>query len=433
MKYLFFTIFLILLLSFTMSARNLYVSGTGSDGNNGLTVNQAFRNIQKAADLTQPGDVVNVLDGVYTQDDPNTNIVIINNSGTANAPITYRAYPGSAPKLVSKNWNAFNINGAAYIVISGFEIQGNSDGITYNYAYAERNNTNNPLTSGNGIGITARRDVTPVRYPHHVTISGNKVYKCSGGGIYTYNADYVTVEDNEVYENAFYSPYGNSGISFYQSYNSDSSTATKMIIRRNLIYRNKELIPFFAVGTITDGNGIIIDDYRNTQNNSTLGLYRGRTRVENNVVYDNGGRGIHVFESEFVDIWNNTTYKNSQSPAINDGEITAINANDVKAYNNIIYATGGKPANKIYNATNILFDYNLAFNYSEFTSSAANNITNQNPLFVNESGRYFLPQPTSPAIDRGKRPGNPSTDIRGVKRPIRRGVDIGAFERWWGE
>ena len=433
MKFVIFTIFQMTLLCGTISARNYYVSGTGSDNNSGLTINQAFRNIQKAADLAQPGDVVNVLDGIYTQDDPNSNIVNIRTSGTANAPITFQAYPGAAPKLNSRNWSGINVDGASYIVIRGFEIQGNNDNITYDYAYAERNNTNNPLTSGNCLGVNSSRSETPVRYPHHVTISGNKVYKCGGGGIYTYNADYVTVENNEVYENALYSPYGNSGISFYQSYNSDSSTATKMIIRRNIIYRNKELIPFFVVGAITDGNGIIVDDFRNTQNNSTLGLYRGRTRIENNVVYDNGGRGIHVFESEFVDIWNNTTYKNSQSPAISDGEITAINANDVKAYNNIIYATGDKPANKVYNSTNVLFDYNLAFNYSGFTSSAANNITNANPQFVNEAGRYFLPQPTSPAIDRGKRPGNPSTDICGVKRPIRRGVDIGAFERWWGE
>jgi len=61
-----------------------YVSGTGSDSNNGLSQSAAFRNIQTAADLTLPGDVVYVMNGVYTTC-TGCNLLDITRSGTAAA------------------------------------------------------------------------------------------------------------------------------------------------------------------------------------------------------------------------------------------------------------------------------------------------------------------------------------------------------------
>ena len=47
-----------------------YVSEKGFDANNGLSPEKAFRNIQRAADVTGPGDIVYVMDGVYKRDEP---------------------------------------------------------------------------------------------------------------------------------------------------------------------------------------------------------------------------------------------------------------------------------------------------------------------------------------------------------------------------
>jgi parallel beta-helix repeat protein len=366
---------------------------------------------------------------VYTRDDPNSAIVDITRSGTATAWIRYRAYPGHKPKLKARNWVAIGVSGAAYIWVDGFEIEGNRAELTYDYAYAERNNQSNPITSGNGIAVAQKYQGNPPQYSHHVKVINNIVRDCPGGGIYTYNADYVTIEGNTVYNNGFFSPYGNSGISMYQNWNSDGNNGYKMFVRRNIVYGNENFIPFFAVGAISDGNGIIIDDSRNTQNGSVLGAYRGRTRVENNVTYDNGGRGIHVFESDRVDIVNNTTYRNSRSPSIEDGEITTISASDVRAWNNVIYATDGKPANKIYAATGIVFDYNLVFNSDDFTSGEAHNTIGVDPGFVAASSGDFKLRPDSPGIDRGGTALAAKRDIRGVRRPQGNGVDIGAYER----
>jgi hypothetical protein len=334
-----------------------YVSGSGDDNNNGQSPQAPFRNIQTAADLTQPGDVVYVMDGIYTNSNPYSDIVRITRSGTANAWITYKAYPGTKPKLISNNWQAFAIRGASYITIDGFELQGNNDNITLEQAIAEQNNLNNPLTSGNGISISP----SGTQNPHHIIIQNNEVYKFGGGGIYTYHADYVTISNNIVYDNAWYSPYGNSGISTYQNWNSDSYTGYKMIIKDNITYNNLNLVPWYVLGEITEGSGIIIDDSRNTQNNSTLGRYQGRTLVENNFSYNNGGRGISAYESDFVDIVSNRTYLNLRNADADSGEIDLNSTDGVHVLNNIVSPATGKPAILARDSTNVVSDSNIVY------------------------------------------------------------------------
>jgi parallel beta-helix repeat protein len=419
-----------------------YVSGNGNDTDTGRSETQAFRTLQKAADQTQPGDTVLVMNGEYTYPDPNNNILTINRSGTPDKWITYAAYPGHTPKLKSRNWQAISVQGVGYIVIEGFTIEGNRDEITYEEALAQKDNLNSPLTAGNCIGVsTVYND--PNKRSHHIMIRKNTVSKCPGAGIYTNHADYITIEDNVVYDNAFYSPYATSGISNYQNWNSDQSTGVKMIIRRNVIYRNQNLVPFYYSNSdpnkrnITDGNGIIIDDGRNTQDFSgNKGRpYTGRTLIENNLVYENGGRGIHVFLSDNVDIINNTTYRNSAHPDIKEGEITAIWADDVRVYNNIISARSDRPANMIAGtpgtpagSETITFDYNLVYSGTGFTSDQPNNKVGVDPQFVDVDARDFTLQPESPAIDAGSSDPAAPDDLAGARRPQGKGVDIGAYE-----
>ena len=222
--------------------------------------------------------------------------------------------------------------------------------MTLDYALAQKDNLNNPITSGNGILINAKNGSNP----RHIVIRNNSISKFGGGGISALGADYITIEGNRVHDNAHYSPYANSGISILGGWNSDQNTGYKIVIRGNQVYRNQELVPWFQTGTISDGNGIIIDTTRNQDDFNTqtgaAGAYKGRTLIENNIVHSNGGRGIHSFLSDHVDIFNNTTYMNSSHPDIQDGEITAIQSDDVNVLNNIIYASSGKPGNTISNS-----------------------------------------------------------------------------------
>ncbi len=410
----------------SIMAKIYYVSSKGSDQNTGLNKTSPFKTIQKAADLTHPGDTVYVMNGTYRNTSSN-NVLTIRNSGQPDAWISYKAYPGHKPKLESTGWQAIEVQGASYITIDGFKLEGNNDNLTLEYAVSQKNNSENSLTSGNGIGVTPFRQKN-ITYPHHIIIRNNDVSKFGGGGIYTFAADYVTIENNVVHSNSWYSPYANSGISNYQNWNFDRQPGHKMIIQGNTVYDNKNLIPFYRLGTITDGNGIIIDDSRSTQLMSVLGIYYGRTLIENNIVYKNGGRGIHVFESDAIDIINNTTYQNSQTPDIQDGEITAIVASDVQVYNNIIYAKTGLPANTISDANNVIYDYNLVFNETQFAGTVRNNKFSQNPQFVDPSTGNFSLKAGSPALNIG---GGLSAknDIYNVQRPQGSGVDVGAIEK----
>jgi hypothetical protein len=144
--------------------KNYYVSGTGNDSNSGLSISRPFLTIQKASNLSNPGDTVFVMNGTYTN--IYSDVVTIKRSGSADKWIVYTAYPGHHPVLQFNGWQGFDVYGAAYIVISGFEIIGNNANMDSITAYAERNNGNNPLTSGNGISVQPNG----TQYPHHILI-----------------------------------------------------------------------------------------------------------------------------------------------------------------------------------------------------------------------------------------------------------------------
>lgn len=415
-------------------ATNYYVSGSGSDGNNGLSPNTPFATLQHAEGFTVPGDTVFAMNGTYTNPFNGTNVLSIYNSGTANQPITYINYVGHVPTIVMyENWAGIQLQGADYIVVDGFTVIGNNDNIDLNYAISYQNDLGRPETSGNGIGIAAEYN-NPTNLPHHNTIRNCNVSKCGGGGIYTSKADYTTIENNVITECAWYSPYGNSAISLYQNWNSDSSTAIKNYIVGNTCYRNEEYIPFYFVGSITDGNGIIIDDARNTQGSSTLGVYKGATYITNNVVYDNGGRGIHVYLADHVFIVNNTCYQNCQSPSVQDGEFTAYSADSCYFINNIALPSSGIPPIDRSNSstTNLTVDHNIwGANANLANPSGTNSLTGM-PGFVNAStnptNADFHLMAGSLAINAGTRNHAPLKDKDGNLRSLTDSVDIGAYE-----
>jgi parallel beta-helix repeat protein len=430
------TLFTFLVAATTLSfATNYYVNPTGSNAKNGLTTANAFQTINYAATKTAAGDTVFIMNGTYTNTYQGVNVADVYISGTAANRIVFTNFAGHKPliKLGGNNWGGIAIQGADYIVIDGITIIGNNDAITLQYAQAQKTNTNNPATSANGIGITKEYG-NAANFPHHNTIRNCTISKCGGGGIYTYNADYTTIENNTVSECGWYSPYGNSGISMYQSWNSDASTGIKNFIVGNTCYRNEEYIPFFVQGIITDGNGIIIDDFRNTQNNSTLGNYMAQTYIANNLVFDNGGRGIHVYSSDKVIIVNNTCYRNCQSPTLKDGEFTAYDADKITFINNIALPSSGVPPmdRSPTSTSNITVDHNLWAANSNLANPFGTNTGVGAPNFIapaiNPISANFRLLTTSAAKNAGTRLYAPTTDKDGIARSLTDSVDIGCYE-----
>ncbi|MEH2250493.1 MAG: right-handed parallel beta-helix repeat-containing protein [Nostoc sp.] len=358
-------------ISTNATAKIYYVSGSGNDNNSGVSSSSPFRTIQKAANLTEPGDTVLIMNGVYTNANPTGEVVSITRSGTAKAWIKFKAYPGHSPKLQHNGWNGILISkGASYIEINGLEVIGNNANITLDYAMSQKTNKQNPLTNGNCINIDGRKN----GHVHHIRIRNNKVHDCGGVGIAAIESDYVTVDNNVVFNNAWYSVYGCSGISMLSNWNYDTKRRYKMFVTNNKTYNNRMYIPWIAVGKITDGNGIIIDSSRNDHNNSKLGAYKGYTLVKNNLAFNNGGSGIHAFLSDHVDIVNNTAVLNNQSPEINEGQIFANVSSDVRILRNILYAFPDKDINSNNKNKHVLYDYNIYINSSKVSIKGPHDI-----------------------------------------------------------
>ncbi len=353
------------------SGKTYYVSGTGNDRNKGRSARDAFRTLQRAADLTKPGDTVLVMNGLYTKPGPDTEVLDIRRSGTAKKYIQYRAFPGHKPHIkLDNNYAGIRIS-AAYIVIDGFTVEGNIPNLSLDEARRRAllppdqrtEGLDNSLFNSNGIYALPRGE----QKPHHLILRNNHVFNCPATGIAGNGADYVRIENNLVHNNAYYSAYATSGVSFYQNRNSDDSTAAKMFVRNNVIYGNENKVPFWFSNendpsgrAITDGNGIIVDDGRNTQ--SFVGdasvAYQGTTVIENNLIYDNGGRAVNIYSSDNVIVRYNTTYQNARAASINS-ELAVGDAADVAVLSNIFVARPDRKPLESYNTSRVSFENNL--------------------------------------------------------------------------
>ncbi len=412
------------------SATTWYVSGTGSDSNNGLSLAAPFATLQMAANQTHPGDTVMVLNGTYTVPCKGCDVLDITTSGTASAPITYQAYPGQTPAVNFLNaWVGINIS-ANYITIDGFALAGGRTAVTLGYAKANATNLDNYRTSGNGIVVGCNSGSQTTF--SHVIIHNNVVHDAPGGGIASCYADYITIQHNTTYLNAYWSPYAGSGISIWEMRDTDGNTGYKNFITGNLSYQNREYIDNIETGTITDGNGIIIDDNKNTQTNNVP--YGGRSYVANNIVYQNGGSGIHTYDSAHVDIVYNTAYLNNQTPSINGGQIFGNTATDVNIINNILYAPPKKTYYSNYaNDSSVRYNDNVLYSTTPKSGikglkPGPNDIL-ANPLFNNPGSGDFTLATGSPAIGTATAQLAPATDFAGNPRPTPgAGYDRGALQ-----
>ncbi|HEY6448696.1 MAG TPA: choice-of-anchor Q domain-containing protein [Acidobacteriaceae bacterium] len=420
------------------SPHTYYVSGTGSDSANGLSEATAFLTLQHAADVTQPGDTVYAMNGTYTNACASCDVVDISTPGAADAWITYEAYPGQTPVVSFNGWAGFSIHPtAAYIEVSGFTIVGNNYNVTL--AQAQQQSTTNPDPAFNGNCIVSDgRQGTATQKPHHLKFLNNTIYACGGAGIGTIQSDYITIAGNTIYDSAWYTIYDGSAISTFQDWNDDSTTGDKIVITANRIFGNQNLIPFLNTGQITDGEGIIVDTNRNSAYQASIGIppYTGRTLIDNNVIYGNGSAAIEAFESDHVDVVNNSTYNDVLNANVSGrGEMNLNEASDVNVINNIFYASAGQnPAVVCCNASSLLFDYNVYFNgTNKGMTSGAHDVTG-NPLYVDPADASRLDvqlslSPGSPALGSGTSNLAPATDFLGHPRPGPDGYDRGAYQQ----
>jgi hypothetical protein len=99
--------------------RTLYVAPDGDDGNPGTDPAAPLRTIQRAADLSQAGDLVSIQPGVYRES------VSVTTSGTAGQPIVFRGSAGAildgADEAIAGGVSWTAEGGGVYSRVTGFE------------------------------------------------------------------------------------------------------------------------------------------------------------------------------------------------------------------------------------------------------------------------------------------------------------------------
>ena len=274
----------------TVCARTTYYVGPGGSNRNPGTRAQPFGTIQYAFNTMSGGDEVVLLDGTYNT----TNEVgIYFRSGTATQPTLIRAQNRWGAKIrTSAQYQAFTVQDSDYVTIEGIEV-------------AVRDPASQAFVSTSGFS-TFRSN--------HVTIRDCYAHDFGCNGFSFQGGDYFTLENSVARDNAKTSPLNCSGISIYQPKQLDNAVGYHNVIRGNVSFENEVNIPF-ENGEVrsdqpTDGNGIILDDFNNTQNGSANGKFTAASLIENNLCYNNGGSGVKVFETENVMVRHNTCWHN---------------------------------------------------------------------------------------------------------------------------
>jgi serralysin len=382
---------------------------TGSNSGDGSAASP-YRTISKAMWKLAAGDEVVVGAGTYNE------MVRIAASGTAGNYITVRSEIPGAAKIVAPSDKPFGVHiQGDYVKLQGFDISG-----------------------AQGAGVTAN-------LTHHVIISDNIVHDNKTNGISASRSDFVTIDGNVTYNNASSGPY--SGISIFHPENITGDTTTggyRLIVRNNISYNN-----LTKTGSHSDGNGIIMDDFRSTKA-PARDPYLFPSLVENNLVYQNGGRGIQVNWTDYATVRNNTAWHNNVDPkkiGSWHGELSNMNGSHNTWVNNIAVTDKAISSDNtaIDNTSNVGYvngdnrwHNNLTFNGTtgddsvrttggnEKLSLTDGNLLGVNPQFLNPPFDFRL-GPDSPAIDGGTEQfGYPALDQNDQMRQEE--VDMGAYE-----
>ena len=370
-----------------------FVSPTGSDANPGSET-APFRTIQRAADVAQPGNVVIVENGVWTDTDGDGSVVAINRGGTASAYITFRARNKWGAKLDGQNGRAaqgfdFN-NGVGWVRIEGFEIYGIA-------------NVGSPRGSASGIDAYDGG--------HDSQIVGNHIHDigrvCTNSGntngevgIFVQQPN-LLIEENLIHDIGRFFP-GENGCSYDSGFtgymtldhgiylNGGSPGADGALIRNNIFYNTRHgwAIQWYpgSLSNIRVVNNTFA--YGNPNKNYThivLDASISNSSIVNNVFYNpEGGRTIEA--------------------AGFSGSITIAN--------NI--TTGSAMTDRSSTPTGM---------------TLSGNLLSTDARFVNAAGRDFHLSAGSPAINAGQATSLSTRDFDGRARPQGGAYDMGAYEQ----
>jgi len=240
-----------------------YVSTHGNDGNDGRSRGTAFRTIERALEVVQPGEIIHILPGVYHE------ALTLQSVGSADEPIILRSEEGGA---VLDGQGVLTIGfwceNCTNLIFEGLEIRRYTDvGIG---AYLSSDVKMRDLTVHNS-GFAAQ------------SVS----WEIEGYGIHVDESQRVSIEDCDVYQNGPQPrPWGAMGTGI------DTYRCTECVIRNNHSHNNV-------------GGGVLVEDGANVlvEGNRITANYLDATEDEwwDGGIWIDGGRNITATSNTFQD------------------------------------------------------------------------------------------------------------------------------------
>jgi Right handed beta helix region len=355
------------------SAATYYMAPNGSDNNNG-SIGAPWGSYKRAQSALRPGDILYARGGTYPLSAGSGWDWTV--SGTAAAPITFKAYPGEKPVFDGRyQYGDFLIlSNVAWVVIDGLTITHWNDQYG-NGSIIILNNANNITVQNmdfvdNGADQRDHHIYVGGGTPSYLTIRNNNFTRATGGAIHMYH--YPNGQHVYIYNNTFKDNYW--GVIACDK-------ADDVQIYNNIFYQGLNF-PTFGPNAA------------NIQTN--CGTYPATNIViKNNVVYNA-----------------NSTARGLVATTWASGNITEDH--------NLWYMPGGKP---------ISWNGNL-YSVAEFRNATAHSDHSKetNPQFVDVAGGDFHSNPSSVVTDGGVTLPMVSTDKTGVTRPQGSAYDLGAYE-----
>jgi hypothetical protein len=321
--------------------------------------------LHKAAQIARAGDIVILAGGVYEVSEP----IIPAQSGTADAPIVYRAAYGQKPIIDGlafirtadgqypsrRNMGIFHIDGKQHLRLEflhvrnaryvNFMITGDtSNGIELHGCRAENSygpgiclwrgqnlkvigceitgaNDQEMRVPGQRTGSEAPHEALSLMQVKHVEIAYNRVHKCHKEGIdVKETASHVKVHHNEVYDLPRQGIYVDCWFGHLQDVE---------------IYANAVHDCEWGIVVSAEGKDASMSDIR----------------IHHNVVYANRASGIFFGRwgndgpRERIDIYNNTVYANGSpdhwAGDVGGIDVRALSLKDVRIVSNIVYGNYG--------------------------------------------------------------------------------------------
>lgn len=355
---------------------------------------QTYATIQSAANVAQPGNTVLVLDGVYAG-------FFAVNSGTLTSPIVFMAANGNAIINSSNSNTPDNVNvefsdeSLGYTIVDGFTVLNSAR------AGIRSANATGVVIENNVIGSSAMWGILTGFTPR-IQILNNQTFNTVGQhGIYVSNSD-VSNDDpvlrgNESYGNAQNGIQLNGDCTTLDANGYSDGVISGAVLEDNLVHDNGE-------------KGLSLIDVQTST-------------VQNNVIYNNGlqggAGGIHLAEQDTCnDPSSNNVIVNNTIVEPNIAAIRITTGTDNAVFNNI--AVSGEP----------IVDESGGPNSIDTVSNIQTGSTAS--LFVNPAaGNYHLAFGSKAigagvAFFAGRRA--PEWDFDGNPRPRQDGMSSGAYQ-----